>query len=754
MRMWSHSWDHLALRYPHSHPVSFLSEDLVFKLYVRAQVGKIDDILKNLASTQSYAVEEPHGCHAQPFTTQSSFLFRTSEAIENARGNTVVQLIRVQQDLLDVETGGNPIQEGAWALNNLAIDVARLDMYLESLVLCTWTVDLYKTLSKSHWAVYAPHLALVSYNLAVAFYRTGDVAQAMALTKECLSLLKTYAPTFATEALKACMLSESAHFRCAMGEHSSASLQDAADSVNIWECLGADKLAVIGSQQGGNHTISGLHLTGGDRAVHRYAYALDAQREFLYDIERYQEALDVGERALRLYRMLGERYKHIDIQSQVASLCHFLCDDVFRDAIPLSSALNYAQEAVQIWEEVHEITRADEEHILDSLAMQTKILVEVGRPSNALTTFLKLARRVRFMATNQRMYIQNLQYLASRLFDEGYYLEVATASRTIVEICRQSVDFVPTSQGSLPIEILLDHIGSCACANYLSEAQVHSDEALAIAGQKPRVKDTASTERYFNCLDWAAFLSIEAGYPQQAINQIQDALDVDPVIQKHLIGCDSEVLDHTGIKMSLISLKALAFLRLGQLSLAAATIADGYEYAESAASALNLQEERYYARLLHVSALVHRCTGKREDALTAIKAAIPIFEYCGWDQQLYTLSDVLADMGYDAEALHIADKAVESTKRRACLSSILNHKHKTSQYSLCLRLFFNGEFSRARQVILEVRAFYEWHAHSRNAWFINLARALRAEGILECASGRHVEGAAARARLDELQQRL
>ncbi|KAF4609966.1 hypothetical protein D9613_010374 [Agrocybe pediades] len=339
-----------------------LSEDLVFKLYVRAQVGKIDDILRNLASTQSYAVEEPHGCHAQPFTTQSSFLFRTSEAIENARGNTVIELIRVQQDLLDVETGGNPIQEGAWALNNLAIDVARLDMHSESLVLCTWTVDLYKTLSKSHQDVYAPHLALVSYNLAVALYRTGDVAQAMTLTKECLSLLKTCAPTFATEALTASMLSESAHFRCAMEEPSSASLQDAEDSVTIWEHLGADKMIVIGPHQGGNYSISGLHLTGGDRAVHRYAYALDAQREFLYDIERYQEALNVGGKALRLYRMLSQHYKHIDIQSRVASLCHFLCDEVFRDVIRLSSALNYAQEAVQIWEDVHEITRADEEH--------------------------------------------------------------------------------------------------------------------------------------------------------------------------------------------------------------------------------------------------------------------------------------------------------------------------------------------------------------------------------------------------------
>ncbi|KAF9567206.1 hypothetical protein CPC08DRAFT_758496 [Agrocybe pediades] len=348
------------------------------------------------------------------------------------------------------------------------------------------------------------------------------------------------------------------------------------------------------------------------------------------------------------------------------------------------------------------------------------------------------------MATNQWMYIQKLQDLGSRLSDDDHYTEAATASRTIAEICRLSVDSLPTSQ-RFWIDILLDHVRNCDYANHISEALFYSDEALAIAGQQ-RMKDAAFTEDYLECLSWVAYLSIEAGYPQQAINQILGALNIGPAIQRHSIGCDSEML-------YLISRKALAFLRLGELGPATATITEGCEFSKS--TTLNLQEERYYGRLLHVSALVYRCAGQQDGALTAMRAAIPIFESCGWDQRLYTLSDVQADMGHDAEALRTAEEDVQSTEHYASSSSpSSNHVYTTSQYSLCLRLFFNGDFTRARQLILEVRAFYEWHAHSRNAWFIDLARALRAEGILECASSRHAEGAAARTRMNEVQQRL
>ncbi|KAF9553162.1 hypothetical protein CPC08DRAFT_243943 [Agrocybe pediades] len=732
-------------------PGVMLCEDLVFKLYIRGHVHKIDDILKSLASKRSYAVEVPDDRHTQPFTTYLFSPLRTSGAVEYVRGNTVTEMIKLQQGLLNVKGGGNPIQEGAWTLNELTVDLAELGMISESLMLHTWNVDLYKTLSISHRDVYAPHLALAFFNLAVLSFDTGNFVHAIAMRTECLSTLMICAPTPELEALKADMLSRSAYFRHAIGEQSSLSLQDAENSVAMWERLGVDQMAVIGPPQGINYATFGSTLTGGDLAVHDYAYALDAQRVFLYNSERFQEALDVGERALRLYRALGQYYEEVQIQRKVATLCLFRCADEFwnfwsgDNIIPVSEALIYAEEAVRIWEKVQEITGADEEPILDSLTIQIQILVKMGRPSDALTVFEKLARRVRSMAITHRKYVNKMQDLAEMLFTRSHSAEAAMASRTVVEICRQSAESLPTSQRSL-IDTLLDHTMHCNYADYCSEALIYSQEALSIAGQQ-RMKEATFTGQYLRCLVYAASMSLEAGYPQQAINQIQDALNtmLGPPIQRHLIGHDSTMLE-------LISLEALAFLRFGRLSLAAATIAQGYGFAES--TALNLQEDLDYGKLLSVSALVHRRGGKQDDALTAIKAAIPIFEFDDWIVQLCTLTDMQADMGHDAEALRTAKEAVQSRERGVSLSPLVEHNYKISQYSLCLRLFFNGEFTRARQLILEVRNFFEWHAHSRNAWFLNLARALRAEGILECASDRHAEGAAARTRLNELQQRL
>ncbi|KAF4609982.1 hypothetical protein D9613_010354 [Agrocybe pediades] len=697
-----------------------LSEDLVFKLYIRGHVHKIDNILRDLASKHSYALEEPDARHSRPFSVRSSISLNTPAEVEYMRAKVVTDLIRVQHDLLDVEAGGTPTQEGAWPLNTLSVALDGLGMFSESLVLCTWSVDLYKTLSKSARDVYAPHLALALYNLSYSSFNSGDFARAIVTAAECLALLKISVSTTQMIQLTAEMLSQSARHRRAIDEDPSGALKDAQDSVAMFECLGANE----------------IDESGANAVVLDYANALDVQRRCLYDSQRYQEALDAGEEALGLRRRLAQSYEDVGNQYQIACICIFLCSDAFRDILPLSSALKYAEEAERGFEKVQEIIRAEED-IPYCLEQKTKILMEMGRSGDALAVYQKLARRVRFMATNQWMYLPMLQDLSSDLFELGHYFEAATMSRTIVEISRQSSDtLLPAPR----FDILLHHAQNCDMADCLSDALTCSREALVVA-KFQRVKDASFTKQYLFCVQTAAHMSLDAGYPDEAINHCQRSLNNISSLSAY----NQEIL-------YLICIEALAFLRLGQLSLATATLNRGYDFTESLT--LNFQKDVRYGKLLFTSALVYRCKGMQEDALTAIKAAVPIFESANWNPQLYMLSDLQADMGYDAEGLDTAEGAMRSTEHCTSLPPSIAFWHKNSQYSLCLRLFFNGDFTRARKLILEVRAFYKWHSHSRNAWFVNLACAIRAEGILECASDRHAEGAAARTRLEELQRRL
>ncbi|KAF4610107.1 hypothetical protein D9613_010422 [Agrocybe pediades] len=710
-------------------PGVMLSEDLVFKLYVRGHVGKIDNILKELALERSYAVGRRH--KAVSLNIETCFALSALADVEYVRGHTVTNLIRMQQRLLNIKAGVCPMQEGAWALDTLSVDLSRLRMRSESIILRTWSADLFRTLMKTRRKVYAPHLAFVLSELTRSFYYGGDLTQAISTSKECLSLLKTCAPTFTMKVLMAQVLSDLACTRRATGEHPSAWLQDAQDSITIFECIGAGQMTITGPVRGGNDVVfSGI--SGRDDALAEYAIALDEQRKFLYDSRRYQESLDAAKRSLALYRALAQCYKEVDHQSRIGRLCIFLCDDVFRDVISLSSALTYAEEAVRTWQKVDETTRDQAENISYSLSMQAKILVKMGR-RDALEVFQELARRVRCMTTNLQWHIEKLQDVSSSLYQQGHFAEAATTSRAVVEISRQSAEtLLPISR----VEILLHHAIHCEPVGCMSEGLVSSQEALVVTGQQ-RMKDAASTEQYLFCVGWAVYFLLEAGYPEEAIRQCQHAINVIP----SLSGYGSTVV------LDIISTKALAYLRLGRLSLAAETISKGYDFADS--TTLDLRHDPWYGQLLSVAALVKRCEGDQDNALAAIKAAISI-KSVNLRSQLCALSDVQADMGHDAEGLRTA----EGLLPRDCQTASLNidqHQYRSSQYTLCLRLFYSGNLTQARQLILEVRCFYEWHAHSHKAWFIELARALRAEGILECASDRHAEGAVARTRLNELQ---
>jgi len=187
---------------------------------------------------------------------------------------------------------------------------------------------------------------------------------------------------------------------------------------------------------------------------------------------------------------------------------------------------------------------------------------------------------------------------------------------------------------------------------------------------------------------------------------------------------------------------------LGQISLALGQVEHCLEFA----SKHDLENTSINARLLNVVSLFYRW-GKRVDiALSAIRRSIALAgdHPCSW-----ILSDLLADAGEDKEALSIAQEVIEkSLSWKDASRTGQKELYARAQYSLALRAFFNENFSYARQLLLDVRSFYQKYSQARNLWFVKLAVTLQALSLLECASGRHEEGITAKNELNDLRKGL
>ncbi|KAF9541563.1 hypothetical protein CPC08DRAFT_717120 [Agrocybe pediades] len=119
-----------------------------------------------------------------------------------------------------------------------------------------------------------------------------------------------------------------------------------------------------------------------------------------------------------------------------------------------------------------------------------------------------------------------------------------------------------------------------------------------------------------------------------------------------------------------------------------------------------------------------------------------------------SLSNLQADAGNDIEALRTEENAVETTKHFSAKEVQSEHRYRQAQTCLFFRLFAVGDLLRAKQLIGEVRAFYEWHAHSATGWFINLALSLRSECMLARVSNQRLEESMTSSKLSDLQHRL
>ena len=847
-----------------------LSEGLVFKSYAHLQVGKIDAMLKHLASSQFYPVEEPDHCHLD-FSTRFIMLSPdTQDDIENLQNEIVAATLSIQKHLkLGIDQLS--IQRGAWTMSQLSVQLFLIGMVQEAVAVGVWATNLYRTLLKANPRIYGPHLIQALYNLSLSFCNVSDVDNASNTIVECITLnqhLEVFPPNFEVQLLAAKIYSQSAFIARRVG-HTKKALQDAEESVERFQMLlgGPTTLQTFeNSVDAVAKRVCGIAMTSEETRIYHYALALRELHKNLLLTSREQEAAKAGANALELLKALSRKHVNQKLHSSVAELHFSLCDQQFRSIISQAQALSYAQESIRYYEKIYQTTGIGIEVLLFPLVAEVKIFAEMERYDEAYAVCQKTAKVVHGIIDDQRLSAESLRGLSLSLFYAKRYEEAATTWERLLSIYRSflSPSEIATAYNSISTSSLL--AGNHAKALEMADASVIHCRTLAIQGNqyasylsdslhhltavlfhsqnytramnegraalnlyKSLIKDEPnSLGSYKEALELTMQISLKAG-TASAVEMAQDILqhcqelveqfsnqktyyinlklryvslldksgwvfDAGIVIQEILYWFgDHPAQDLTSVKLYLdciqfsadfyssqgyigkaqslrekavsvgrhftldssvarkiLRLKVDMSLEASNTSLAVGMIEESLGFA----SEHGLEKEIDYTWSLDVASLIYRFSGRENDALIMIRDSVRLDRDHGQTPSLWIMSDILADVGQEDEALRVAEEAVEETKRFLSSSISDEHSFRQAQYALALRLFASGDLQRAQKLIVEVRCFYEQFTHGQNKWFIDFAVILRWEGILECASNRHEEGIAARGKLNDLQNRM
>jgi len=315
-------------------------------------------------------------------------------------------------------------------------------------------------------------------------------------------------------------------------------------------------------------------------------------------------------------------------------------------------------------------------------------------------------------------------------------LDVIQRSRELVKAFPHLQDFL--FHRILEYATLLRDLG------HLSEASASIEEVLGwFEVSAEQLQDADSAAFHTSCLLCYATILFGQGRLHTATGLYNKAIEIGQPF-------DSDYSVSRNILNAKVG-KAFALYNLGQTSLAIPEIEDCIKRFKDESSKDSIP---MFVWCLDAASLIYRSSGRVDDALSTIRLSVGQNRDDGQALSSCILSDLLADVGHDIEALRIAEKVLEETRKEATCSMQQERQYKEVQYSLALRLFANGDLPRARELIVDVRCFYDQHTEARKILFMNLAISLRAEGILECASNRHEEGLVARAKLNDLQEHL
>jgi len=457
----------------------------------------------------------------------------------------------------------------------------------------------------------------------------------------------------------------------------------------------------------------------------------------LFDAERYAEAALTGEQLLSMYQSLlsdeelkiaygitslafdgiGDYTKYIQVAEESVTHWRMLAlrnkkylKYVARSVLSLTHAFFRAKDHERAFKEGGEGLK-----LYSSLVAEDASLLEYYKI--ALTQNLNIAR-------NAKMELESLE-----------------RSRLVVQYSRALVNQFPAQQPFL-IRCIRDYARLLEAFDHLADASVAISEALDWFNDRS-AQDSESAELHTFCLLISARSLRLQGYPNRALSLLE---------KTSAIG--QPFLDAYSVAQNILWAKAYNLLSLylmGQILIACSEI----DVCLNFASEHNLETHVAYFWCLDIASRIYRCTGRIDIALPIIRRSVALRRQYSKIPFSWILSDLLADAGQEAEAIDAAHDAVrEWVKWKDSPRILLKEYHVLAQYSLAVRLFASGDFTQTQELLAQVRSFYQEHSKARNIWFIDLAITLWALGLLECASGRHEEGIAARTELNELLKRL
>ncbi|KAF9567234.1 hypothetical protein CPC08DRAFT_719560 [Agrocybe pediades] len=418
-------------------PDVVLSEDVVYKLHIRIHVGKLDSIFKVLALRRLSPIEEPDHYHSSDIVVEDVMPPSTSEAVDHLRGETMVNIIRAQQEL-NVQSDDVSMQRGALAATRLSVDLYYLEMYEEAITLGQWAIDLYRSLTSrsNRQDAYTPHLALALSMLSKELAQLHDRGQSRTLISECLAVLKSCTPTFGVEIFTAETLSYSAYSHGLGIDHPETlpKLQDAAARFDRL-LSGENQYTLDASVSPQEHVI---YIKPPEVNIGHYARALKRLCLCLCVAGRFREALDPGLKALELFRVLASRYKgDLLTHTHIAHLCMSLCLGRSILAFTPAQALTYAEEAIQYWETASKTTAKNSEDLLNCFMEKAKILMDLERFDDAFKAFQKAAGVIHSMDNYQWTQLEKLEVSSEWFYNTGNYYLAEQASKVVVDLCRQ-----------------------------------------------------------------------------------------------------------------------------------------------------------------------------------------------------------------------------------------------------------------------------------------------------------------------------